>query len=179
MPLNTGEYDTAWLTEGTEDQPAEPAVADDWATEDVEDQLSNSSGPAKNDASSCAASGAASGPPVAVNESHQQHKRWSWREMIKRDGRLLIITLVIIVVMNIPYLKVSAVHPFCCLSRTVYSIYYIYIYMLSLSKPPLFYSIYTSISSTYFIHWTSSVLTSTNFATAFLPCWLGDASRRS
>ena len=124
MPLNTNENDSgqpAWLTEGTEDQP------DDWATEDVEGQLSSSSGPAKNDASSCAASGAASGPPVAVNESHQQHKRWSWREMIKRDGRLLIITLVIIVVMNIPYLKVSAVHPFCCLSRTVYSIYYIYI----------------------------------------------------
>lgn len=121
MALITDENDSsetqpAWLTEGTEDLPA---VADDWATQDVEGQLSSSSGPAKNDASS----GAASGPPVAVDESlQQQHKRWSWREMIKRDGRLLIITLGVIVLMNIPYIKYifypldvfsTYVHEFC------------------------------------------------------------------
>jgi len=131
MAFNTGENGSgtqpAWLAKGAEDRPP---VASDWATEDVEGQLSNSGGPAKNETSSGAtsgassgatsgtASGAISGPPVGIDEAHK-HKRWSWRETAKRDGRLLIITLAIIILINIPFIK-YILYPFSLFSTYVH-----------------------------------------------------------
>lgn len=50
-----------------------------------------------------------------------QEKKYDWRAMIKRDGRLLIITISIIVVMNIPYIK-WLLYPFSIFSTWVHEL---------------------------------------------------------
>jgi len=105
-----------WLTEGTDAEEA--AVPADCAT-DVEGQsrstactsTSGIDGPVKNETVS-------GNSHVASSEAHQ-HRRWSWGEMIKRDGRLIIVTLAIIVLMNIPFIK-YVLYPFSIFSTYVH-----------------------------------------------------------
>lgn len=124
---NEGGTQPAWLTEDIEaDQRAASTstTSNDWATEnvDVEGQRSTKiDEPAKNESLSSGATTSTNittTSPVAVGNA-QQHKRWSWKEMIKRDGRLLIITFAIIVLMNIPFIK-YVLYPFSIFSTYVH-----------------------------------------------------------
>ena len=119
---NEGGTQPAWLTEGIEDQRA-ASTSTDWATEtenvDVEGQRSTKidEPAAKNE--SLASGATASTNITTTGPVAAQHKRWSWKEMIKRDGRLLIITLAIIVLMNIPFIK-YILYPFSIFSTYVH-----------------------------------------------------------
>lgn len=49
----------------------------------------------------------------------QQKKKWSFREMLTRDGRLVGITIVLIIIMNIPYVS-WALYPFSIFSTWIH-----------------------------------------------------------
>ena len=115
---NEGGTQPAWLTEDIEaDQ--QPAVSSDWATATEADQSTGIDGPPKNEPLPADATTTATTSVAIDDNATQQHKRWSWGEMIKRDGRLLIITLAIIILMNIPFIK-WLLYPFSIFSTYVH-----------------------------------------------------------
>ena len=98
-------------------------VLPDWAADDgVEDQQQPKASTTASASTQGITTGTAIDTPGTENvSSATQEKKYDWRAMIKRDGRLLIITAIIIVVMNIPYVK-WLLYPFSLFSTWVHEL---------------------------------------------------------
>ena len=92
----------------------------DWAQENTEPAtpLEVESGTRTNNNNTAATTTATSGNTTTSNAAHQ---RPTFKEMIQRDGRLLLIILAIIIIMNVPYLR-FILYPFTLFATWIHEL---------------------------------------------------------